>query len=115
MKALLVAMGLVGCGAAVDCTFDDGSNACDAGPVMVDELDGMWCDALQCLDVHAGSYHWINARTWRVMSEGELTGGLEFSPLGGDGIEYSASVDWTDTGIAMFFDDGQRLYLDYRD
>jgi len=117
---------------AEGCTFPDGSNSCDGGPVLARELEGLWCqdayfgpDASQafCL-LFEKAYNPDGSRivdgrmlyrreSANCSETGHATGGLEFwpdeqhmclpgsAPLG----MYSVSVDWTDTGIALFFDD----------
>jgi hypothetical protein len=117
---LLASLSAIACGAASDCaeTFQDGSDACDS-PVLASELDGTWCNADQtvCLTttLSPATYTWNNET---CLEAGHLSGGLEFTPdyrsgrcFGLTSDLYSASVDWTDTGIRVFLD-GQPEPLD---
>lgn len=133
-SGLFLVCHLVGCS---DCTarFPDGSCASDAGPVMSTEMDGVWCEEPRadgselCLVVHDSQYEW---RGHSCTERGALSGGLEFTPTLPDSSMsrymfrqhaspcisydyYSASVDWTRTGLEVFLDSGTVLKLDWQD
>lgn len=123
--SLLIGCWLLGCG---ECTrrWPDGSCASDSGPVMASELEGSWCEepdsrgAALCLSVQQSldGRVWYRWGSWQCSESGMLTGGLEFTPVEGSCISnqfYSASVDWTNTGIEVFLDSGQALKLDWQD
>lgn len=89
--------------------FSDGSSACDL-PVMAEELDGKWCDPTPgrflCFEAYRDAYAFISNECFET---GDMSGGLEFMPhrkthatrCFGQGEFYSASVDWTDTGLRL--------------
>lgn len=116
MTRLTLLISLVACtiltsACSRDCTAPDGSDSCDAGPVMSTDLDGDFCDDSVCLEVSTAPdqhqvYAWRDIATDKVVETGLLTGGLEFSPSNEPGVLYAASVDWTDNGIALYFDAG---------
>lgn len=118
---------IIGCGACTD-RFADGSCASDSGPVMAHDLSGEWCEEPRpngselCLRVHAQQgidepvYEWLGHS---CVETGLLTGGLEFNPVAHATLNcisseyYSASVDWTRTGIEVFLDSGRILKLNW--
>ncbi len=90
-----------------DCTFSDGSNSCDSGPVLASELSGEFCTVsgsicLEAIQAANGSvsYTWRNGATDQPIEVGTLSGGLEFTS--DTGRYYSASVDWSDNGIVVY-------------
>lgn len=117
----------IGCSACRE-RFSDGSCASDSGPVMANELSGEWCEEPRpngselCLRVHEQAgitepvYEWLGHS---CVETGVLTGGLEFSPITHDKLNcigaefYSASVDWTRTGLEVFLDNGRVLKLNW--
>jgi hypothetical protein len=121
----LVAASIPACVVATECTFPDGSNKCDAGPVLAAELQGRYCNTSGlCLEVLQEDTHTtyvIDSPTCR--EAGTLTGGIEFWPRSGDcGLAgepfpsvYSASCDWLTGGIALFFDGGRVERLAFYD
>lgn len=114
---LLVACAAVSSG--VKCRFSDGSNSCDTGPVLATQLEGEWISdvsgehlAIEPRDNEGVTdEHYIRSSEF-CEEEGWLYGGLEFYPtlktcaLNAPNVlePYSASVDWTETGIAVFYD-----------
>lgn len=114
--AWLVAMAFPACVVATECTFPDGSNKCDSGPVLAAELQGQYCNARICFTVAQERdriTYVFDSST--CLETGTLTGGLEFWPRSGDCVlsgerypsVYSASCDWLTGGIALFFDGGR--------
>lgn len=112
ISLLTLILSCAACNIDGDCTWPDGSSSCDAGPVLESELEGQWCtrDFGTCLTVvhtiRGAEYEWI---TPACAESGLLTGGLEFTPDGngqcfGPPGFYSASGDWTDTGLRLFID-----------
>lgn len=104
--------------------FSDGSCMEPSGPVMADDLEGTWCQEPDnrgralCLFVSDSHYTWAS---FDCNETGDLSGGLEFTPRHGScfGFSslYSASVDWTNTGINVFVDTpegiSRKLALNY--
>jgi hypothetical protein len=124
----LVAVWLQACVVASTdrCTFPYGSNSCDSGPILATQLVGSWCSAVTSrgvLCLHVQEDHRYRFHSPLCDERGKLTGGLEFWPSTGDCMlsgrvyesVYSASGDWTYSGVRLFFDGGRVVDLEYQD
>lgn len=137
VSALVLACGIAQ-NAPDNCKFPDGSNSCDSGPVLARQLGGLWCEDTvtglssdsnsECLLVEAREQIEGDPRSVRMHytrysyffdEEGWLSGGLEFSPVSNSCTQpldmYAASVDWTETGIAVFYDDRPVVHFTIND
>lgn len=116
---------LLGCGQCTE-RWPDGSCKSDSGPVMATDLEGVWCqepdargEAL-CLSVQQSldGKVWYRWGSWHCSESGILTGGLEFSVVEGScfGMPvYSASADWTKSGLEVFPDNSEPIRLEWQE